>query len=313
MMETRAHHVLIGIFTVLIVSAGLLFAVWLARSSAERQFHEFDIIFNEAVTGLGKGGSVEYNGIKVGSIYRIQLDPSDPRRVIARIRVGADVPVRKDTHAKLALTGITGVAVIQLSGGAPPSPDLETDDGSVPRIIADPSPLSQLLANGQDLVTNINQAVLRASALLSPENTARIGRTLDHIDKITSTVSEDRSDIHAMLSQLALASKEANDTLKATKTLVDHANVLVTGPGAQTLASARETMASLERASASLDHILVANRDAIDSGAQGLNELGPTIHELHETINSLHKIARQINENPTRYILGREQTKEFKP
>jgi phospholipid/cholesterol/gamma-HCH transport system substrate-binding protein len=312
-METRAHHVLIGIFTVLIVSAGLIFAVWLARSSAERQFHEFDIIFNEAVTGLGRGGSVEYNGIKVGTIYRIQLDPTDPRRVIARIRVGGDVPVRTNTRAKLALTGITGVAVIQLSGGAPPSQPLETTDGSVPRIIADPSPLAKLLSNGEDLVTNINLAVVRASALLSPENTARIGRTLDHIDKITSTVSDDRADIHAMLSQLALASKEANDTLKATRVLIDNANGLVTGPGVQTLASARETLASLERTSESLDHILAANRDAIDSGAQGLVELGPTIHELHETINSLHKIVRQINDNPTRYILGREQTKEFKP
>src|ERR1700728_1027956 len=235
-METRAHHVLIGIFTVLIVSAGLIFAVWLARSSAERQFHEFDIIFNEAVTGLGRGGSVEYNGIKVGTIYRIQLDPTDPRRVIARIRVGGDVPVRTNTRAKLALTGITGVAVIQLSGGAPPSQPLETTDGSVPRIIADPSPLAKLLSNGEDLVTNINLAVVRASALLSPENTARIGRTLDHIDKITSTVSDDRADIHAMLSQLALASKEANDTLKATRVLIDNANGLVTGPGVQTLA-----------------------------------------------------------------------------
>ena len=312
-METRAHHVLIGIFTVLIVGAGLLFAVWLARSSAERQFHEFDIIFNEAVTGLGRGGAVEYNGIKVGTIYRIQLDPSDPRRVIARIRVGGDVPVRNNTRAKLALTGITGVAVIQLSGGAPPSQPLETTDGSVPRIIADPSPLSKLLSNGEDLVTNINVAVLRASALLSPENTARIGRTLDHIDKITSTVSDNRADIHAMLSQLALASKEANDALKAARVLIGNVNGLVTGPGVQTLASARETLASLERTSESLDHILVANRDAIDSGAQGLAELGPTIHELHETINSLHKIVRQINDNPTRYILGREQTKEFKP
>jgi phospholipid/cholesterol/gamma-HCH transport system substrate-binding protein len=312
-METRAHHVLIGLFTVLVVSAALIFAVWLARSSADRQFHEFDVIFNEAVTGLGKGGSVEYNGIKVGSIYRIQLDPSDPRRVIARIRVGGDVPVREDTRAKLALTGITGVAVIQLSGGAPPSPPLETTDGTVPHIIADPSPLSQLLSNGQDLVTNINQAVLRATALLSPENTARIGRTLDHIDKITSTVSEDRSDIHAMLSQLALASKEANETLKATRTLVDNANGLVNGPAVQTLASARETLASLERTSASLEHILQANREAIDNGAQGLNDLGPTLRELRETIGSLHKISRQIDENPTRYLLGREQTKEFKP
>lgn len=30
-METRAHHVLIGLFTVLVVGGALLFALWLGK------------------------------------------------------------------------------------------------------------------------------------------------------------------------------------------------------------------------------------------------------------------------------------------
>ncbi len=36
-METRAHHVLIGLFTVLVVGAALMFALWLGKSDADRQ------------------------------------------------------------------------------------------------------------------------------------------------------------------------------------------------------------------------------------------------------------------------------------
>ena len=129
-METRAHHILIGLFTVIVLALGLSFSLWLVKSSADRAYNEYDIIFNEAVTGLTKGGAVQYNGIRVGSIYRLQLDPADPRRVIARIRTGGDVPIRQDTRAKLTLTGVTGVAVIQLSGGSPGSHLLVTDDGN---------------------------------------------------------------------------------------------------------------------------------------------------------------------------------------
>lgn len=50
-METRAHHVLIGLFTLLVVVAGLLFGVWLAKSHADREWHYYDVVFNEAVTG----------------------------------------------------------------------------------------------------------------------------------------------------------------------------------------------------------------------------------------------------------------------
>lgn len=312
-METRAHHVLIGLFTVIVVGAALLFSLWLVKSNSEREFHEFDVIFNEAVTGLGRGGIVQYNGIKVGTIYKLQLDPTDPRRVIARIRVGGDVPVRENTHAKLALTGVTGVAVIQLSGGSPESHPLVTTDGSVPRIIADPSPLAKLLANSEDLLTNISQAAQRATDLLSAENIARIERTLDHLDKATGAIADQREDIRTLIQQLALASKQANTTLVEAQTLIHNANGLVGGDGKQTLESARNAMASLERITASVDRIINTNQDAIASGAQGLGDLGPTIRDLRETLNSLRKITRQLDENPTRYLLGRDKAKEFKP
>jgi phospholipid/cholesterol/gamma-HCH transport system substrate-binding protein len=69
-METKANYVLIGAFTLAISIFGLLFALWAANWSSEREWNTYRIIFNEAVTGLDEGGSVRYNGINVGTVQR---------------------------------------------------------------------------------------------------------------------------------------------------------------------------------------------------------------------------------------------------
>jgi len=312
-METRAHHVLIGLFTVIVVAAALMFALWLAKSSSDRQFSYYQVVFNEAVTGLSQGSAVQYNGIKVGDVTQLKLDKQDPRKVIAWIRLGGDTPVRQDTHAKLALTGVTGLAVIQLSGGSPQSPPLEGKDGEVPVIVADPSPLSRLLANGEDLVVNINEVVARAGELLSQQNMDRISRTLDHLDKATGAIADQRDDIRELLQQLAQASKQANETLAKTNELMTHANGLVDNQGREALDSAKNAMASLERSTANIDRLLSENHTALSSGMQGVSELGPTVRELRDAAASLRGITRRFDDNPAGFLLGRDRSKEFVP
>jgi len=146
-METRANHVLIGAFTILISILAVAFALWAANYSSNKQWDKYEVVFSEAVTGLGTGGIVQYNGINVGEVTKLRLDPKDPRKVIALIRLQADTPVKVDTKAKLAFIGLTGVAQIQLSGGLPESPRLlPTPEEPIPRIPTVPSALQNLSA-----------------------------------------------------------------------------------------------------------------------------------------------------------------------
>ncbi|HEY4093116.1 MAG TPA: MlaD family protein [Luteibacter sp.] len=312
-METRAHHILIGLFTVIIVIGGLLFGVWLAKAHSDQEWNYYDIVFNEAVTGLSRGSAVQYNGIRLGDVNQLRLDPNDPRRVLARIRVNGDTPLRKDTHAKLALTGVTGTAIIQLTGGSPGSPLLVGHDGEVPIINADTSQLAKLLSNSEDLITNINQAAAHASELLSPANVHRIERTLDHLDKTTGVIADEREDIRSLIKQLDIATKQANETLAESKTLVHNANGLVEGQGKATLESAQRAMASLEHSMASIDRLINDNSDALNGGAASLGDLAPALRELRDTLSSLRSITRRLDENPSGYLFGREKTKEFTP
>lgn len=305
-METRAHHVLIGLFTVLAIIAGLVFGLWLSRSSHTQAYRNYEIVFKESVTGLSEGAAVRYSGIKVGAVTKLMLDPHDPRRVIARVQINANAPVRTDTRAKLAMSGVTGIATIQLSGGAPNSPPLQAKPGQLPIIVAELSPLAKLLASGEDIVSNINQMVVNTNRLLSDENMQRVSRTLEHIDQATGAIADQREDIRLLLQQLAEASRSANTALQEAEKLMRQANGLMDTQG-------RASMASLARVTANLDQLLQNNHQSLESGMQGLGELGPAIRELRQTLESVRAITRRLNENPSGYLLGRDKSKEFEP
>ncbi|PWU26277.1 MULTISPECIES: MlaD family protein [unclassified Pseudomonas] len=312
-METRAHHVVIGLFTVLVAIGGLLFGLWLAKNSSDQQYNYYDVIFTEAVTGLSQGGTVQYSGIKVGDVVSLRLDPQDPRKVLARIRVFDQTPIRQDTRAKLAITGVTGTAIIQLSNGSPESPPLVGKDGQVPVIKTIPSPLSKLLANGEDIATNVSNLINNVNRMFSQDNVDRISRTLDHIDQATAVIAEQRGDIRRTVQELAAASEQAKLTLANASQLLGNANQLLGSQGKDTLLSAQQTLTALQRSSEKIDRLLDSNYDSVNGGLNGLGEIGPAVRELRATLENLQRVTRRLEENPTNYLFGGNRTKEFQP
>ena len=312
-METRAHHVLIGLFSVLVIVGAMLFGLWLAKASMDSTFKDYEVVFNEAVSGLSKGSSVQYNGIKVGDVIELRLDVKDPRRVLARIRLAAGTPVKVDTKAKLALTGVTGTSIIQLSGGDPNSPPLKGKDGKLPVLIATPSPIARLLTDGTDMMANVNMLLHNANALFSPDNVERVSKTLENLEQTTTAISSQRGDISQTLKQLSQVGKQASSALEQTTVLMRNANGLVSTQGKQMFSSAEQAMKSLEHSSQTINTLLNNNEEPLNNGMQGLNQLGPAVNELRETLSTLRGISRRLEANPSGYLLGREQNKEFTP
>lgn len=313
-METRAHHVLIGAFTIGVFLLALSFVLWMSKTGADRTYNEYEVVFTEAVTGLSVGGLVQYNGIKVGEVSTLRLAPDDPRKVIARVRLDASAPVREDTRAKLGLQGVTGLAYIQLSGGAPGSPPLlPTREHPVPRIPSEESALSKLLASGSDVVTSVNDILLRMGDILSEENVNHIGKTLQNIDQLTATLADQRNDIGTAAHQLAEATAQIKQTLTAINKMADTTNGLLRDDVRNLLQSTQKALATIDKVAGSADALIDDNRGAIDRFAnQGLRQLGPTLSELHETLRSLKQLSDKLGASDS-LLLGRDQPKEYQP
>jgi len=313
-METRAHHFLIGSFAILAFLLGLGFVLWLSKTGSEREFRYYDVVFTEAVTGLSKGGLVQYNGIKVGEVAQLSLGPDDPCKVIARVPLDASAPVKKDTVAKLGLLGVTGTAFIQLSGGTPSSPRLEaTSERPIPLIAAEESALARLLASGEDIVVSVNEALLRVGQLLSAENVQHVSTTLANIDELVATVSSQRDNLGEAVAQLADASKELKGTLHTLNQMAGTTNQLVRDEARAVLQSTDKAIASIERVAVSTESMLEENRAALSSfSEQGLRQVAPTLAELRETLQAYKQLGEQLG-NSNSLLLGRDQPREYKP
>jgi phospholipid/cholesterol/gamma-HCH transport system substrate-binding protein len=313
-METRAHHVIIGAFAIGVFALALGFVLWLSKSSIDREFDFYDIVFTEAVTGLSKGGLVQYNGIKVGEVVQLSLARDDPRKVVARIRVDAGAPIREDTRAKLGLLGVTGVAFIQLSGGSPSSPPLKpTPQNPVPVIPSEESALSKLLASGSDIVTSVNDILLRASELLSEENVDRISKTLENLEGVTGTVNNQRDQLSTALTQLADATGQLKHTLTTLDSMASTTNDLMKNNAREVLESTNKALESVDKVANATNALIGDNRAAIGAFSdQGLRQLGPTIAELRETLKSLKQVSDRLGTSNS-VLLGRDQPKEFEP
>jgi phospholipid/cholesterol/gamma-HCH transport system substrate-binding protein len=307
-METRANHVLIGAFTLAVCLLAVLFALWAAKYTTEKSFAEYDVVFVEAVTGLSVGSQVLYNGISVGAVRRLSLDRDDPRKVIARIRLAADTPVKTDTRAKLALTGLTGVAIIQLSGGSPGSPPLRPrEEQRVAVIQTEPSALQNIAANASEIVNRINE-------LLSDDNVARVTRTLDQLDQITGSIASEREDIAALVRNARAASEKLEQTLTSADRTINNLDDGVIKELPALVAKLDRTLGELESASTTANSILTDNREAISDFSQdGLGQVAPTLRQLRGLIRELDGLVDRVEKNPAGFILGREQPEEFEP
>jgi len=312
-MEPRAHHVLIGLFTVITLSSALLFALWLGKSSVDRDYAWYEIRFNRAVSGLSEGNAVQYSGIEVGDVIRLRLDPQDPRQVRALIRVFSDVPIKQDTRASLALANITGTMNVQLSGGTPQSPRLEGNRNDPPLIQAEPSPLSSLLANSEQLFTQVDRLLANANRMLSAENAENLTRTLSNLEVVSQSLVDQRDAVDEAVTRFGQAGEQLEASLASVSQLGETANALLDDEGRATLASARRAMQSLESTTARVDRLTGRHEDSLARGLQGVGELDPAMRELHAALRSLNRLVRRLEQNPADALLGRDEIQEFTP
>jgi phospholipid/cholesterol/gamma-HCH transport system substrate-binding protein len=307
-METKANYVLIGAFTLAVAAFLLMFGLWAAKFTSDRDWREYRVVFTEPVTGLTEGSSVQYNGIAIGTVETLDLDAKDPRRVIARLKVKAETPVKVDTRAKLSMTGLTGVPFIQLTGGSPSAPPLVAQNGDdLPVIRTEASAL-------QNIADTANRLVARMDEVLSEENVKRIANTLANVESMTGAVAAQREDLRALIVNARTASEQLAATLKTTNRTVEDVDRELVDKLPGLVAKLDSTLDHLDSAAGAASAVIDENRAAIHSFANdGLGQLGPTLSELRALVRDLRRISDRLEGSPTRFLLGRDAPKEFEP
>ena len=312
-MEKNANYAMVGLVSLGVIALVGVFVIWLAGAQFSQRYDVYDVVFYGPVRGLSVGGSVYFNGIKVGEVEKLKLNLKDPNRVDALVRINSDTPVRTDSSAGLEPQGVTGVNYIQITAGTPAKPLLKEFDtnGMPPEIESKPSTLDSLLQGGGDVLTRTVGALDQVNRLLSAKNLANVTGTLENLRAVTADLK--KQDL--VLTDLDQSLKTLNQTSARIGELSEDSRHLITGDGQRLVTNLADSAAELKATAAETRSLIAALRQPTnDFAAQGLPEITRAAASLRVTSESLDRLVRAIEANPSAAILkAPAKTVEMKP
>ncbi|MDP1865974.1 MAG: MlaD family protein [Bradyrhizobium sp.] len=188
-METRANYVLIGAFTLAVIAAAFGFVLWFQSLHTTKARSPIRIVFEGPASGLRNGGSVNFNGIRIGEVISVKLD--NPRRVVALAMVENKAPIRKDTLVGLEFQGLTGVAAISLKGGEEAAPAVPLDEDGIPVLTADPGALQDVTEAIRATLQNVNRIVA--------DNQESVKNSLRNLETFTGALARNSEKIDGIM------------------------------------------------------------------------------------------------------------------
>jgi phospholipid/cholesterol/gamma-HCH transport system substrate-binding protein len=268
-METKANYVLVGVFTLAVIAAACAFVYWFSRTGASRDHAVYRAVFDGSVSGLRRGSSVLFNGIKYGEVTNLKLDVDDPHKVVATLTVERQTPVRADTKVTLEYQGLTGAASVALKGGAQTAPVLEGVNNELPTLYAEPGAGQDLAQSARDTMGHIDSVVQRIDTFLAESDTS-LRATVHNIENFTASLAQKSDRFDNVLAGL--------DKL--------------TGPETQSTIAEIKNMARSFRVLAE------------DVDKRTVRELDALLVEGRRTLGDISRAVKNFDANPSRIIFG---------
>jgi len=300
-METRANYVLIGLFTLAIVVAGFGFVYWFTQTGAGLERTSYRILFDGSVSGLRTGGSVLFNGIKVGEVTELKLNPQDPRQVAAIVAIDKSVPVRSDTRVGLDFQGLTGIASISLKGGSVDAPPLPAPRGQLPTLVADSSATQDVTQTIRDVAARADELLRRVSVLIG-DNEKPFNELLVNLRNFSATLDRKSDDIDAVLANAKNFTAALDRNSERLDRVMANVEKLTSDDTRRELLDAMRSVRVLaENVDRRTGEISIGiNRFT----ASGLREWEALAADGRRTLAALERAVKNFDRNPQRVIFG---------
>jgi phospholipid/cholesterol/gamma-HCH transport system substrate-binding protein len=287
------------IFGVLMLLGGVAGIGWFAVASS--RYATYQIRTHESVSGLIVDAPVEFHGVEVGRVARVELTDPGLVTVLLHIRKGAPVTpatVATITSRGLASKGFTGYVYVSLEddpAGAQPMADSAI---GYPQIRTAPSRsvnMDTAIAQVNDNLQNIT-TLLQTS--LDAKTIASLKQSLESMQTITRTLADNSEKMNTIISNAERATgrlepllASGNQTARALQT--------------QLLPQAHKALANLEQASSRLDPLLEASNETTKAlQTQLLPQAYDAFVKLDRLATTLNNAATRIERDPTVLVRG---------
>ena len=295
------NYTLVGAFVLALGAVLIAVVLWLASGGAfQKKYDLYHAIEDESVAGLNLNAPVKHNGVDVGKVRDIRLDPANPERVILLLAIERGSPIKEDTVAVLKTQGLTGIAYVELSGGTRAAANLGVLAGNPYPVIRTKPSLSARLENVlTSVLAKLDSTSNSINAILGEDNRAALKSALADIAIVARTVAARKDALDASLIQ-------AEKTLKNTATASAQIAPVIDRIGRS--AAAIEKMGNdFSQTSASATKAVdVVGADISRFTANTLPELQQLLAELGALTTSLRRVSEQTERDPRGLLFGRK-------
>mgnify|MGYP000549856957 CR=1 FL=1 len=297
-MENRSHALMAGIFTLVLLAAATLAAILIGRDRTQLQ--PYEIVSATAVTGLNPQSAVRYQGVPVGRVQSLALNPNKPGQVRIRIGVAPNTPITESTWAELGVQGVTGMANV----------DLRDDGTSLKRLVSTaehpaaiplrPGFLDRIEQRGDKLLTNVEVATEQLRRVLSEQNVQALTASLQNATDISQSLKDVSRDLAPTMAKLG----PLMESLGSTSRQADRA--------AREIADlAQQARQSLARLNAPDGPLSVATRSLNDIALAAARLDGETLPAISGMANNVSTAARsatttlrRVDSTPQSFLFG---------
>lgn len=320
-MERKAHYALIGTFVLVSLAALLAFTAWLSNAQFDKKFDNYEISFRGGVQGLSEGTEVRFNGLKVGDITELRIDPNDNNSVIVDIQVVSNTPIDFESIGRMEPLGLTGLNYIQIIPGGPNSRLIKNSTDKDPfRLKGEASRIDLLLGSGGTVMESSQAALVRINAVMTPEAIMDFHEILNNLRVITSnfvdlkvdpeifnrtmqSIEQASSDVSLAADAVDVAAKDFDVLIETdVKTVLDRSKI--------SMEKLDKTLSAIEVLSKDSNQLITDGRDAINRlSNSGLTDIEETIDSIRRVVLGLESILINFEQNPTAFIVGSSEEK----
>ena len=313
-METRAHYVAVGAFVLAAILLAFVTVLWLGRAEFSEQAKRYYIFFRGSVAGLNKGSQVQYNGIPVGRVVDIRVDPDDVEKIQVTVEIDTSiVDIKTDARAFLDANLLNGVATIQIRGGTKEAKELQPEPNHrYPVIAAGQSELEQLRANLPELLGDLKEVAHNLNAVLDEQNRKAIADSLQNVRTVTENFIAPSKEVSEVV-------ENANAAVLALKSFFGHVDESYIGKGglkdelSQTLNDADKLAKNLGDTNRQLQQVLQENRPGLHEFTQStLAQVSNLVSDMQHFIAGLSRFVASVERDPARLLFG-ERREGYKP
>jgi len=338
------NEVKIGILAVVAIVLGIVGVKFMKGQNVFSTDNTIFVTYDQ-VDQLSPSSPVLMNGLQIGAVADVKLDPKDMNQVLVTLHIEKEIRIHKDARAEIgsAIMGGTYVEIgnnkncgdgscvpnggtlegitLGVLGSMLPKEDVgeytsairENLGGIIDtfnRKINDPNPDNKVGQSIRDLATTLENLKVSTQELqtIMRNNAQNINTTMTNMAKLTNTLADNNEKISGILTNTETFTKDLSQmNLGSTLSKAD-----------TTLVSANQAVKQLRTTLATSDKMVTNLNEMVTKMKNGEGTLGLMLNDdklyknINETTDALNKMLVDFKEKPYRYMPLKSRRKVLK-